>query len=139
VNYLAAEMMAGETLNSEAITGGRGSSVMSLDPMAQQEAALRDSMGQVPVDDANAIGHKRKFVPASNAAAPNKLPALEEASTSGGGARGSANPDEIDIDVEEGDGDDDEGAGHEREPAIKQKPVPLAVFGSAARAMAEDE
>jgi pre-mRNA-splicing factor SYF1 len=111
VNYLAAEMVAGDTIN------------MTMDIEAMAQLAEHDAMLRAtnPVAlGAENVGQKRKFVAASSSSSGDPHSKAQAVSA----ARGS---EEIDID------DDDEGEAEE--PATK--PVPLAVFGSAAAAAAE--
>jgi hypothetical protein len=111
VNYLAAEMVAGEALAQASTIGDMEVLAMN----AQREAAAR------AVEQGTDASMKRKFVPSTtqsgmngtvneNENQANKIRAVA-ASSSGG------NPDEIDID-DGGDG-------------LMEKPVPLAVFGKA--------
>ena len=115
-NYLAAEMMAGEAANELLAAEG---SVDALAEQAEREALLRASSLPLALSAGN-VGQKRKFVASSS-------------SSSGGHQRKqAAMGEEIDIDAV---GDDDDG--NENDPAaITQRPVPLAVFGSAAAVVA---
>jgi hypothetical protein len=106
-------MVAGEAVSvaaEPAVVGG-------MDGMAQQ--AEKEAMMRAAADGAGSAGHKRKFVAASGQA--SKAAAVDL----GDSSRSRPNPDEIDIDdIDEG-GDGDDGV-----PAVKQKTVPQAVFGS---------
>jgi len=130
VNYLAAEMMAGEeTLVPES----------DMDAMAKRAERMEVEGGAA----GETVGQKRKFVPASATAAGTGTGA---APTAGLGsstvdaidqqaakiratlASRNHNPEELNID---GDGEEEEtGFG------VVQRPVPAAVFGSAAAAAA---
>ena len=131
VNYLAAEMMAGEL----------GVQPQS-DLEAMQQRALMEVKAGGDSSTAAVSGQKRKFVPATTSTG-GALAALEQQaakiratiSTEEHGGLGSSgtnqktsNPEELDID---GDGEEEEGGF-----ALVQKPVPAAVFGSAASAVA---
>jgi pre-mRNA-splicing factor SYF1 len=122
-NYLAAEMMAGEALAAKERLEGGG-----VDAMAAE--AEREAMGRAgslpPALSAGNVGQKRKFVAASS-------------SSSSGGSRKHAavHGDEIDIDAIDADAEEEEE--NENDPtAITQRPVPLAVFGSAVTAAAAE-
>ena len=119
VNYLAAEMMAGESIRSALDKDKEG--IEALAEMAEMDAKVRAKQPPMSALGAENVGHKRKFVAASSSSMggpQNKM------------GRGG---EEIDIDEEDVEGEENE------EPApISQKPVPLAVFGSAAAAAAAE-
>ena len=119
VNYLAAEMMAGESIRSALDKDKEG--IEALAEMAELDAKERAKQPPSALGAEN-VSHKRKFVAAS--------------SSSMGGPQNKMgrHGEEIDIDEEDVEGEENE------EPApISQKPVPLAVFGSAANAAAAAE
>ena len=116
VNYMAHDMVAaGSSAAGERVEAGVGEGVAGIAHMAEMAAQAR-----VADDTSN----KRKFVPASSASVPppEKRVATER-----------SNPDEIDIDDLP---QDDEEQDAMADIGITQRPVPSAVFGSAAPAAA---
>lgn len=120
VNYLAAEMLAGESLAAMVPASSANTPQGTIDAMSQR--AEQKAREQAASGGGAPGSQKRKFVPASTAADQGG-PAAKHSSKAGA-VGNSANPDEIDIDAGE-DGDEEEEIG------IVSKPVPLAVFGSA--------
>lgn len=104
MNYLAAEMVAGEALANHA-----DGDMEVMARRAEKEAMQRAAIAGKADDSGN---QKRKFVPASTT-----LPVSEEAPAMKMRAAG-VNPHEINID------DDEE------ETGLTQRPVPAAVFGA---------
>ena len=120
VNYLAAEMMAGESIRSALDKDKEG--IEALAEMAELDAKVRAKQPPLSALGAENVGHKRKFVAASS----SSMGGPQNKMGRGGG-------EEINIDEEDVEGEENE------EPApISQKPVPLAVFGSAAAAAAAE-
>ena len=148
-------MMAGETIANLDDDGKNNglSGMAALAEKAEREALLRYAQEEgergtraglgrgVEVGGGmggGVIGEKRKFVAATSLQGglggvgsdlltnTTKKQAVEGSNKNMGGS--TNNPEEIDID------DEDEGGGDQNEEptGIKQKPVPLAVFGSAA-------
>eukprot|EP00596_Hydrurales_sp_CCMP1899_P010090 CAMPEP_0119039492 /NCGR_PEP_ID=MMETSP1177-20130426/9022_1 /TAXON_ID=2985 /ORGANISM="Ochromonas sp, Strain CCMP1899" /LENGTH=583 /DNA_ID=CAMNT_0007003453 /DNA_START=983 /DNA_END=2734 /DNA_ORIENTATION=- len=122
-NYLAAEMVAGQSVAAEAPVTG----IEAMGQKAEKEALARANAaksgigGDVTDTESSSNSQKRKFVAASSVQTGNKAAMTETngAGVGGGSSRG-VNPDEIDI--------DDEG---EEEPSpVQTKAVPTAVFGS---------
>lgn len=102
--------------------GGMGEGVAGIARMAELEAQAR--VNGVADNDENS--NKRKFVPASSSSAPP--PEKRLASTVP-----QTNPDEIDID----DIEEESEASAIAEIGVTQRPVPAAVFGSAAAGAAK--
>ena len=114
VNYMARDMVAaGSSAAGGRVEAGVGEGIAGIAHIAEMAAQARVT------DEA---GNKRKFVPASSASAPppEKRVATER-----------SNPDEIDIDDLPQDEEEQDAMA---DIGITRRPVPSAVFGSAAAA-----